>query len=93
MPGIPENIPQRVVAMNFFLGILTSSYSMYLLFDNSAIFRRSYHLIIIQIKSKVCLYVRLCVCLSVCMVRLGDQLDGFIQSFLEVLREVQGNFS
>ena len=44
----------------------------------------------IQISSK-CVSVRLySLCLHVCMIRLGEQVDGFAQLFLEVVGEVQG---
>ena len=61
----------------------------------TAEFRRE--LPVIQIKLKcvsVCLLsVCQCVCLSVCMLRLGVQVDGFSQLFLEVVGEVQGSVS
>ena len=47
---------------------------------------------IIQIKPK-CVSVRPSVCMSVCMLLLGERLDGFEQFFLEVVGEVQGSVS
>ena len=41
----------------------------------------------------MCMYVPLSVCVVVCMLRLGEQLDRFAQFFLEVVGEVQGSVS
>ena len=37
--------------------------------------------------------IKMCVCLSVCILRLGERLDGFAQLFLEVVGDVQGSVS
>ena len=46
-----------------------------------------------RIKMCVCTSLYLPVCLFVCMLRLGERLDGFVHLFLEVVGEVKRSVS